>query len=49
MPDRSDFQNLSNIERIKRWHLVVKACDELAEDFNKVLDHELLPNIMESF
>tara|TARA_B110000003_G_scaffold70210_2_gene71620 strand:+ start:730 stop:1788 length:1059 start_codon:yes stop_codon:yes gene_type:complete len=49
VPDRSDFQNLSNIERIKRWHLVVKACDELAEDFNKVLDHELLPNIMESF
>ena len=49
VPDRSDFQQLSNTERIKRWRSVVSACDELAEDLSDILDRGTLPKIMKSF
>jgi len=42
VPDRTDFQTMSPDLRRKVWRSVVSACEELAEEFNDVLDKEQL-------
>jgi pimeloyl-ACP methyl ester carboxylesterase len=38
IPDRRDFINFKPEERIRAWRTVVDMCDELADEFHKVLD-----------
>ncbi len=49
IPDRSDFNQFSNEERIKIWRRVVNSCTKLADDFNEVLEKGQLPSIMRPF
>ena len=37
IPDRTDFVNFSTEDRIKVWRQCLKACEELADDFNEML------------
>jgi len=37
IPDRSDFANYSQSERQKAWRDCTLACEELADEFNEVL------------
>ncbi len=38
VPDRTDFVRMSTERRIRLWRDVVKACEELADELNDVLD-----------
>ena len=49
IPDRSDFKNFSNSERIKRWRIVTDMSKVLAEDFNEILELDQLADYMVSF
>ena len=49
IPDRSDFKNFSNSERIKRWKVVTEMSKVLADDFNEILERDKLADYMESF
>jgi hypothetical protein len=42
IPDRTDFVNYSPDERIRAWRGCVKACEELAEEFNEILEKDQL-------
>jgi hypothetical protein len=42
IPDRSDFVNYTPSERIKAWRDCTKACEELADDFNEMLEKDEL-------
>jgi len=37
IPDRSDFVSYSEVERVAAWQACVKACEELADEFNEIL------------
>ncbi|MGI9261318.1 MAG: patatin-like phospholipase family protein [Woeseiaceae bacterium] len=47
IPDRTDFQTMSPDERRRAWRTVLSACEALAEEFNDVLDKNLLPARLE--
>jgi hypothetical protein len=47
VPDRTDFQTMSPELRRKVWRSVVSACEELAEDLQRVLDDDELPARLE--
>ena len=49
VPDRSDFKNFSNSERIKRWRTVTDMSKVLAEEFNEILEKDQLADHMISF
>ena len=49
IPDRSDFKNFSNSERMKRWKAVTEMSKVLAEDFNEILEKDKLADYMVSF
>lgn len=38
IPDRSDFLNYTPVERMQAWRACVLACEELADEFNEVLE-----------
>jgi hypothetical protein len=42
IPDRTDFVNYSQQERVKAWRGCLKACEELADDFNEILEKDQL-------
>jgi hypothetical protein len=42
IPDRTDFVNFTPAERIKAWRGCLKACEELADDFNEILGKDQL-------
>jgi len=42
IPDRGDFVNYTQAERITAWRGCIKACEELADDFNEILQKEQL-------
>lgn len=42
IPDRSDFVNYSQAERIAAWRACVMACEELSDEFNEVLEKDQL-------
>jgi len=42
IPDRTDFINYSPAERKSAWWACVKACEELADDFNEILEKDQL-------
>ena len=42
IPDRTDFVNYSPSERVVAWRACVKACEELADDFNEILQKDQL-------
>ena len=42
IPDRTDFVNYSPAERIKAWRTCVSACEQLADDFNEILEKDQL-------
>ena len=42
IPDRTDFVNFSPQERVKAWRGCLKACEELADDFNEMLAKDQL-------
>jgi hypothetical protein len=48
VPDRTDFVRMSENRRIRLWWEVVKACEELAEELNDVLDKDQLATRLES-
>lgn len=47
IPDRHDFANYSEEERIRAWRQVVNACEGLAEEFNDVLARDELASRLE--
>ncbi len=42
IPDRTDFVNYTPEERIKAWRGCISACEELADDFNEILERDQL-------
>ena len=38
IPDRTDFVNYSAAERTSAWRECIKACEELADEFNEILE-----------
>jgi len=42
IPDRTDFVNYTEAERIGTWRACIKACEELADDFNEILEKDQL-------
>jgi len=42
IPDRSDFMNYSQSERLAAWRDCTLACEELADEFNEVLENDQL-------
>ena len=48
VPDRTDFVRMPENRRIRLWWEVVKACEELAEELNDVLDKDQLATRLES-
>lgn len=42
IPDRTDFLNYTPVERVRAWRACVAACEELADEFNEVLESEQL-------
>ena len=42
IPDRTDFVNYTPAERVRAWRACVKACEELADDLNEVLQKDEL-------
>ena len=42
IPDRTDFVNYTTDERIRNWRACIKACEELADDFNEILAKDQL-------
>lgn len=42
IPDRTDFVNFSHDERIAAWRTCVNACQQLADEFNEVLEKDQL-------
>lgn len=42
IPDRTDFVNYTPSERIKAWRECTRACEELADEFNEILEKEQL-------
>ena len=42
IPDRSDFVNYAPDDRIRAWRTCVAACEELADEFNEVLEKDQL-------
>lgn len=42
IPDRTDFLKYSPDERVKAWRGCVAACEELADDFNEVMERDQL-------
>ncbi len=42
IPDRGDFVKYTPDERVKAWRTCVAACTELADEFNEVLEKDLL-------
>ncbi len=46
VPDRHDFINMSNAERLASWNQVVAACGQLADELRAVLEHGLKPPVL---
>lgn len=42
IPDRTDFVNYPEAERVAAWRACIKACEELADDFNEILEKDKL-------
>ena len=42
IPDRTDFLNFTPQERVKAWKACVAACEQLADEFNEVIEKEQL-------
>lgn len=42
IPDRTDFVNYSQAERVQAWRGCIDACQRLADDFNEVLEKDQL-------
>jgi hypothetical protein len=42
IPDRRDFVNFEPAERLRFWRTVVDMCDELADEFHRVIDKDQL-------
>jgi hypothetical protein len=42
IPDRTDFHSYSPAERIVAWRTCVKACEQLADEFNEVMGNDQL-------
>jgi hypothetical protein len=42
IPVRTDFVNYTEAERIGTWRACIKACEELADDFNEILEKDQL-------
>ena len=42
IPDRQDFVNFEPDERVRAWRTAVEMCDELADEFNEVLQKDQL-------
>ena len=42
IPDRRDFVNYTPDERITAWRTCVKACEQLADEFNEILEKDQL-------
>jgi len=42
IPDRTDLVNYTPAERTKAWRGCIKACEELADDFNEILEKDRL-------
>jgi hypothetical protein len=42
IPDRTDFTSFTPAERIRIWRTVVAACEEMADEFNEVLQQDQL-------
>ncbi len=42
IPDRTDFINYTEAERVAAWRACTRACEELADDFNEILEKDQL-------
>ncbi len=42
IPDRTDFVKLSMTERMDSWRKCIKACEQMADEFNELLEKEQL-------
>ncbi len=42
IPDRSDFMNYTQAERVAAWRACTIACQQLADDFNELLEKDQL-------
>jgi len=42
IPDRTDFVNYTQSERLSVWRACTRACEELADDFNEILEKDRL-------
>lgn len=49
IPDRQDFVNLTQAERLKVWRQVVSACREIADELEDVLTNERLAERIRPF
>jgi hypothetical protein len=48
IPDRTDFVKLSMTERMDSWRKCIKACEQMADEFNELLEKEQLPACLQS-
>ncbi len=42
IPDRTDFVNYSPSERIRAWRACTRACQQLSDDFNEIMETDQL-------
>ena len=47
IPDRRDFENLDNDERIKYWRKVVAECERMADELRSVVEHGVIADRLE--
>ena len=48
IPDRTDFVNYTQTERVKAWRECTNACQQLADEFNEVLEKDQLAARLEA-
>jgi len=49
VPDRNDFLDMGNEERIRQWQAVVAACLPLAEELNDLMDRNHWADVIQAF
>ncbi len=49
IPDRTDFVTFSSDERVRSWRRAVAACEELADEFNEVLERDEMAARLQPF
>ena len=49
IPDRTDFVKFTMSERMEVWRKCINACEQMADEFNELLEKERLPACIEPF